>query len=147
MPEAGRGPAADVLVRIPAGARLGGMGRCTREGRWQTAAAAPDPARRVVNSTIAAISDSQFYGAPAWLQLDGFEASAPPIPRATLAEHATRLSGRNLLFSAGRVRVLYIRERRLFVLAKPKGASVAMSSIWGVHDVGEPSANTSKASP
>ena len=107
-----------------------------REGRWRPPLQL-DQRATFVNDTIAAISDSQFYGAPAWLQLDGFEERhADRAAGDTLAGHAARLSGRAAV-GAGRVRVLYIRERRLFVLVKPNGRWSRCLPTAGALDVDE----------
>ena len=136
VPEAERGPAADVLVRI-----LQGLAWEAWTLHREAGGEPPlqlDPARATfVNDTIAAISDSQFYGAPAWLQLDGFEERHATVLQATRSPGMPLVYLGALLLVLGVFAMLYIRERRLFVLVKPNEALVAMSSNRRALDVDE----------
>jgi cytochrome c biogenesis protein len=97
-----------------------------------------NPARATfLNDTIAAISDSHFYNAPAWLQLDGFEERHATVLQATRSPGMPLVYLGALLLVLGVFAMLYIRERRLFVLVKPNEALVAMSSNRRALDVDE----------
>ena len=136
VPEAERGPAADVLVRILQGLAWEAW-MLHREAGGEPPLQL-DPARATfVNDTIAAISDSQFYGAPAWLQLDGFEERHATVLQATRSPGMPLVYLGALLLVLGVFAMLYIRERRLFVLVKPNEALVAMSSNRRALDVDE----------
>jgi cytochrome c biogenesis protein len=90
-----------------------------------------------VNDSIAAISDSLFYGAPAWLQLDSFTERHATVLQATRSPGMPLVYLGALLLVLGVFAMLYIRERRLFVLVRPGGALVAMSSNRRALDVDE----------
>ena len=136
VPEAERGQAADVLVRILQGLAFEAW-TLHRETTGE-AALELNPARATfLNDTIAAISDSHFYGAPAWLQLDAFEERHATVLQATRSPGMPLVYLGALLLVLGVFAMLYIRERRLFVLVKPNEALVAMSSNRRTLDVDE----------
>ncbi|MDX9716555.1 MAG: cytochrome c biogenesis protein ResB, partial [Thauera sp.] len=72
VPEAERGQAADVLVRVLQGAAWEAWMQVRADAGLDAAEVSPARAT-YVNDSIAAISDSLFYGSPAYLQLDSFE--------------------------------------------------------------------------
>lgn len=136
VPEAERGQAADVLVRILQGLAWEAWAM-QREAAGE---AMPElnPARATyLNDAIAAISDSLFYGAPAWLQLDGFEERHATVLQATRSPGMPLVYLGALLLVLGVFAMLYIRERRLFVLVKPNETLLAMSSNRRALDVDE----------
>lgn len=136
VPEAERGQAADVLVRILQGLAWEAW-TMQHEAAGETAPEL-NPARATyLNDAIAAISDSLFYGAPAWLQLDGFEERHASVLQATRSPGMPLVYLGALLLVLGVFAMLYIRERRLFVLVKPNEALVAMSSNRRALDVDE----------
>lgn len=84
---------------------------------------------RFVQDSLNAISDSFFYGAPVYLHLNSFEQVQASVFQ------LTRSPGKNivylgcLLLVAGIFAMLYIRERRLWLLIKDDGrALLALSS-------------------
>ncbi len=136
VPAAERGQASDVLVRILQG---------TVWEAWlmvrEAAGLAPleaTPARATyVNDGIAAISDSLFYGAPVYLQLEAYEQRQATVLQATRSPGQPLVYLGALLLVLGVFAMLYIRERRFFVLLKPGEALVAMSSNRKAMDVDE----------
>jgi cytochrome c biogenesis protein len=128
VPENEREKAADVFVRVLQG--------CTWEA-WQLLRERQKqkplemtPARAdFVRDTVNSISDSFHYGAPVYLELDQFEEIKASVIQ------ATRSPGKNGVFLgcallvAGVFFMLYVRERRLFVLLKDSGeVLLALSS-------------------
>jgi cytochrome c biogenesis protein len=96
------------------------------------------PARATyVNDSIAAISDSLFYGSPAYLQLDSFEERLATVLQATRSPGQPLVYLGSLLLVLGVFAMLYIRERRFFVLVKANEILVAMSSNRKALDVDE----------
>lgn len=134
VPEAERSAAADVLIRILQGVASEAW-MMAREVDGEPALAL-NPARATyLNDTIAAISDSQFYGAPAWLQLDAFEERHATVLQATRSPGMSLVYLGALALVLGVFAMLYIRKRRLFVLVKADEALVAMSSNRKALDV------------
>ena len=136
VPEAERSQAVDVLVRIVQGLAWEAW-TLHREAAGQPALELNPTRATFLNDTIAAISDSQFYGAPAWLQLDGFEERHATVLQATRSPGMPLVYLGALLLVLGVFAMLYIRERRLFVLVKPNEVLVAMSSNRKTLDVDE----------
>jgi cytochrome c biogenesis protein len=136
VPAAGRSQAAEVLIRILQGLAAEAW-MMARETAGEPALEL-NPARATyVNDSIAAISDSLFYGAPAWLQLDSFTERHATVLQATRSPGMPLVYLGALLLVLGVFAMLYIRERRLFVLVRPGGALVAMSSNRRALDVDE----------
>lgn len=128
VPEPEREKAADVFVRVLQGCAWEAW-QLTRERQklkpLEMNAARADFVRDSINS----ISDSFLYGAPFYLELDQFEEVKASIIQ------ATRSPGKNgvylgcALLVAGVFFMLYVRERRLFVLLKDSGeVLMALSS-------------------
>lgn len=136
VPEAERSQAVDVLVRVLQGLAWEAW-TLHREAAGQPALELNPTRATFLNDTIAAISDSQFYGAPAWLQLDGFEERHATVLQATRSPGMPLVYLGALLLVLGVFAMLYIRERRLFVLVKPNEVLVAMSSNRKTLDVDE----------
>lgn len=90
-----------------------------------------------LNDTLAALSDSLFYGVPVFLQLMSYEERQATVLQATRSPGQPLVYLGSLLLVLGVFAMLYIRERRLFVLLKPNEALVAMSSNRKAMDVDE----------
>ncbi|THF62357.1 cytochrome c biogenesis protein ResB [Pseudothauera nasutitermitis] len=91
-----------------------------------------------LRDTLAALSDSLFYEAPLYLQLTGFEHLQATVLQVTRSPGKPLVYLGSLLLVLGVFAMLYIRERRLFVLLKHQGAGlVAMSSNRKAIDVDE----------
>ena len=81
-----------------------------------------------VRDTIHALTASLRYGSPFYLQLTSFEQRHATILQATRSPGKSLVYLGSLLLTLGVFAMLYIRERRLFVLLKKDEALVAMSS-------------------
>ncbi|MDR2924367.1 MAG: cytochrome c biogenesis protein ResB [Azoarcus sp.] len=81
-----------------------------------------------VRDAFFALTASQRYGAPLYLKLDSFEQRQATILQATRSPGKPLVYLGSLLLTLGVFAMLYIRERRLFVLLKQGEALVAMSS-------------------
>ena len=94
-------------------------------------AAEVSPARATyVNDSIAAISDSLFYGSPAYLQLDSFEERLATVLQATRSPGQPLVYLGSLLLVLGVFAMLYIRERRIWVWLAPRdGATHATMAL------------------
>lgn len=136
VPEAERGQAADVLVRLLQGI----VWEAWMEVRGNAGLASLEitPERATyVNDSIAAISDSLFYGAPAYLQLDSFDERLATVLQATRSPGQPLVYLGSLMLVLGVFAMLYIRERRLFVLVQANETLVTMSSNRKALDVDE----------
>ena len=136
VPEAERGQAADVLVRVLQGAAWEAWMQVRADAGLDAAEVSPAHAT-YVNDSIAAISDSLFYGSPAYLQLDSFEERLATVLQATRSPGQPLVYLGSLLLVLGVFAMLYIRERRFFVLVKANEILVAMSSNRKALDVDE----------
>jgi cytochrome c biogenesis protein len=83
------------------------------------------------------MSDSHFYGSPVYLQLDAFEQRQATVLQATRSPGQPLVYLGSLLLVLGVFAMLYIRERRFFVLLKPNEVLVTMSSNRKAMDVDE----------
>jgi cytochrome c biogenesis protein len=82
-----------------------------------------------VRDTLNAVSDSLHYAAPVYLQLDQFQQVQATVLQATRSPGKKWVYLGSLLLVLGVFAMLYVRERRLFVLLKRDGtALVALSS-------------------
>lgn len=81
-----------------------------------------------VRDVFFALTASIHYGAPLYLQLDSFEQRQATILQATRSPGKPLVYLGSLLLALGVFAMLYIKERRLFVLFKKEEALVAMSS-------------------
>ena len=87
-----------------------------------------------VRDSLAALSDSFFYGSPVYLQLKRFEEVKASGFQLTRAPGQNIVYGGCILLMLGVFAMFYIRERRLWLLLKPAHADtpacvlVAMSS-------------------
>lgn len=118
VPKAEQEKAAEVLLRLMSGA-LWDVWQIAREGEG-----APPPQYTPQNAAFLqtamnALSDSFFYGAPVFLQLDGFDHIQASVFQ------FTRSPGKNvvylgcLLLVLGVFAMFYIRERRAWLWLKP----------------------------
>lgn len=136
VPEAERGQAADVLVRVLQGTVWEAWMMVRASAGLDTPELTPARAT-FINDSIAAISDSLFYGSPVYLQLDSFEERLATVLQATRSPGQPLVYLGSLLLVLGVFAMLYIRERRLFVLVKANEILVAMSSNRKALDVDE----------
>ena len=120
VPEAERGKAAEVLVRILNGS-LFELLQLTRERAGLAPLAADEHARAFMTQAVLALSDAQNYPAPFALELTDFtqvQASVFQVARAP---------GKNVVYLGcallilGVFAMLYVRERRVWVWLAPHG--------------------------
>ncbi|MDR3086405.1 MAG: cytochrome c biogenesis protein ResB [Azoarcus sp.] len=98
----------------------------------------PDEAHApFIRDTFIALTDSLAYGAPFYLQLTEYEQRQASILQATRSPGKPLVYLGSLLLALGVFAMLYIRERRLFVLLKEDTALVAMSSNRKTIDLDE----------
>ncbi|MDR2032709.1 MAG: cytochrome c biogenesis protein ResB [Azoarcus sp.] len=90
-----------------------------------------------VRDTLIALADSGRYGAPFYLQLDAYEQRQATILQATRSPGKPLVYSGSLLLALGVFGMLYIRERRVFVLLKDNETLLAMSSNRKTLDMGE----------
>ncbi|WP_374265080.1 cytochrome c biogenesis protein ResB [Zoogloea sp.] len=128
IPEAERDKAADVFIKILEGATWEAWKQ--RRADAGLPAIELDPKRaRLLRDTLNATSDSLHYGAPVYLQLTGFEEVRATVLQVTRSPGKPIVYFGSLLLVLGVFAMLYIRERRLFVLIKDSGeALIALSS-------------------
>jgi cytochrome c biogenesis protein len=74
---------------------------------------------RLVRDSLISISDSFFYGAPFYLQLLQYEEVKASGLQLTRSPGKNIVYGGSLLLVLGVFAMLYIRERRVWVLVKP----------------------------
>jgi len=137
IPEAERDKAADVFIKILEGATWEAWKLARAEARLP-AVSADGPAARLVRDTLNATSDSLHYGAPVFLQLAGFEEVRATVLQVTRSPGKPIVYLGSLLLVLGVFAMLYVRERRLFVLIKDSGeALIALSANRKSMDVEE----------
>ncbi|MDR2259878.1 MAG: cytochrome c biogenesis protein ResB [Azoarcus sp.] len=90
-----------------------------------------------VRDALIALADSGRYGAPFYLQLNAYEQRQATILQATRSPGKPLVYSGALLLALGVFGMLYIRERRLFVLLKNNETLVAMSSNRKTIDLDE----------
>jgi cytochrome c biogenesis protein len=107
-----------------------------REQAGLTAPAMDDRHVQFLGNTLAALSDSRFYGAPLYLQLTDYTLRQATVLQVTRSPGKPLVYLGSLLMVLGIFAMLYIRERRLFVLIKPDGdVLVALSTNRRTMDV------------
>ena len=137
IPEAERDKAADVFIKILEGATWEAW-KLARADAGLPAITLDSGAARLVRDTLNATSDSLHYGAPVFFQLAGFDEVRATVLQVTRSPGKPIVYFGSLLLVLGVFAMLYIRERRLFVLIKDSGeALVALSSNRKSMDVEE----------
>lgn len=129
VPEAEREKAVHTYLKIVSGAAYEAY-RISQERNGNPAPLPEEAAGPFIQDSLNAMSDLFFYGAPFYLQLNNFE------HREASGLQLTRSPGKNLVYSGSVLLVLgifamiYIRERRIWLLIKPQTNHVlfAMSS-------------------
>lgn len=137
IPEAERDKAADVFIKILEGATWEAW-KLARADAGLPAISLDGAAARLVRDTLNATSDSLHYGAPVFFQLAGFDEVRATVLQVTRSPGKPIVYFGSLLLVLGVFAMLYIRERRLFVLIKDSGeALIALSSNRKSMDVEE----------
>lgn len=118
IPQAEQEKAADVYVKVLEGAALEAL-QLARE-RANLPPAPFDPQTlRFVRDTLTSVSDSFAYGAPVYLQLVQYEEVKASGLQLTRAPGQNIVYGGSLMLVLGVFAMLYIRERRIWLLVKP----------------------------
>ena len=108
-----------------------------REAAGQDALEPGDEHAPFIRDTLIAMVDGFRYDAPFYLQLINYEHRQATILQATRSPGKPLVYLGSLLLALGVFAMLYIRERRLFVLLKRDEALIAMSSNRKAIDVEE----------
>ena len=126
VPEAEQEKVAEIYLKILQNAALEAL-QMTRRRANLKPAEINDDTRQFVADSLNAMSDSFFYGAPLYLQLADYqEVKASGL-------QLTRSPGKNIVYAGSMLLVLgvfamlYIRERRIWLLVKTESALFAMS--------------------
>ncbi|MDD3352730.1 cytochrome c biogenesis protein ResB [Zoogloea sp.] len=137
VPEGERDKAADVFIKILEGTAWEAW-KMARAASGQPAPEATGGNGRLLRDTLNATSDSLHYGAPLYFQLKAFEEVRATVLQVTRSPGKPIVYLGSLLLVLGVFAMLYVRERRLFVLIKDSGeALVALSSNRKSMDVDE----------
>jgi len=118
VPEAERDNAAQTYIKIISGAAYEAY-NLARERAGKAPAAPDEETMLFLQESLNSLSDLYFYGAPFFLQLKEYE------HREASGLQLTRSPGKNLVYSGSVLLVLgifamiYIRERRIWMLVKP----------------------------
>jgi len=137
IPEAERNKAADIFFRVLDGSAWEAW-QLARAAAGEPPAALDARHARLVRDSLKATSDSLHYGAPVYFQLTAFDEVRATVLQVTRSPGKPIVYLGSLLLVLGVFAMLYIRERRLFVLIKGSGeALVALSSNRRSMDVDE----------
>lgn len=131
VPEAERGRAGEVLVRILSGT-LFELAQLTREQHGLKPLAPEEKTQAFMNQAVLALSDAHLYPAPVAFELKDFTQVQASVFQ------VTRSPGRNIVYLGcallilGVFAMLYVRERRVWVWLAPREggaqATIALSS-------------------
>lgn len=126
VPEAEREKAADVYIRILEGVALEAL-QLARSRARQAPLADDEQAQRFIRDSLISISDSFAYGAPFYLQLLQYEEVKASGLQLTRSPGKNIVYGGSLLLVLGVFAMLYIRERRLWVLVRADRGTLLMA--------------------
>jgi len=118
IPAADREKAADAYIKVLEGVALEAL-QLARERAKLPLAPLDEQTLRLVRDSLISISDSFFYGAPVYLQLLQYEEVKASGLQLTRSPGKNIVYGGSLLLVLGVFAMLYIRERRVWVLVKP----------------------------
>lgn len=118
IPEADREKAADAYIKVLEGAALEALQLARERAKLPPPALDPQTLRFVRDSLIS-ISDSYAYGAPFYLQLLQYDEVKASGLQLTRSPGKNIVYGGSLLLVLGIFAMLYIRERRIWILVKP----------------------------
>ncbi|CAM2150102.1 cytochrome c biogenesis protein [Pararobbsia alpina] len=128
VPRAEQPKAADLLLRMLEGSVFD-LWRIARHNAGEPAPAAGDDSSRFVRSSINALSDSFFYGAPVFLQLDSFQQIQASVFQVSRAPGTKIVYLGSLFLVVGVFAMFFVRERRVWFWVKetPAGTGVLMA--------------------
>lgn len=118
IPPAEQEKAADVYVKVLEGAALEALQLARERAKLPPAPFEPRTLR-FVRDSLTSISDSFAYGAPVYLQLVQYEEIKASGLQLTRSPGKNIVYGGSLLLVLGIFAMLYIRERRIWLLVKP----------------------------
>jgi len=118
IPQAEQEKAADVYVKVLEGAALEALQLARERAKLPPAPFEPQTLR-FVRDTLTSVSDSFAYGAPVYLQLIQYEEVKASGLQLTRAPGQNIVYGGSLMLVLGVFAMLYIRERRIWLLVKP----------------------------
>ncbi|MCW5576699.1 MAG: cytochrome c biogenesis protein ResB [Burkholderiales bacterium] len=118
IPQAEQEKAADVYVKVLEGAALEAL-QLARERAGLPPAPFEPQTLRFIRDTLTSVSDSFAYGAPVYLQLVQYEEVKASGLQLTRAPGQNIVYGGSLMLVLGVFAMLYIRERRIWLLVKP----------------------------
>ena len=118
IPAADREKAADAYIKVLEGVALEAL-QLARERAKMPSAPFDEQTLRLVRDSLISISDSYAYGAPVYLQLVQYEEVKASGLQLTRSPGKNIVYGGSLLLVLGVFAMLYIRERRVWVLVKP----------------------------
>ena len=127
VPEAEREKAAQTYIKIITNVAFEAY-NLSLERAGKKPAAVDESTQSFIQDSLNAMSDLYFYGAPFYLQMTKYE------QRQASGLQLTRSPGKNLVYSGSILLVLgifsmiYIRERRIWLLVKPASVLFAMSA-------------------
>lgn len=128
VPEGEREKAADIYLRLLQGVAWESL-QYSRERAGLKALEPTAERARFVQDALNAMSDSFFYGVPLYFQLLNYDEVKASVFQLTRAPAKNIVYLGCLLLVLGVFAMLYVRERRLWVLVKPGGSVLmAMSS-------------------
>jgi len=120
VPADEREKASDVFVKILQGCTWEAW-QWMREKNRQPALEFTEPRAQFVRDVLWGASDAFFYGSPVYLQLTGFEEVRASVFQVTRSPGQPWVFLGSLLLVAGVYFMLFVRERRAFVLIKQSG--------------------------
>jgi len=132
VPAAEQQKAADVLLKILNGT-MWELWQLERERNKLPVVAETAQSGAFLQQAINALSDSFFYGAPVFLQLDDYQEVKASVFQLTRAPGKNIVYLGCLLLVAGVFAMLYIRERRVWVWIKDKSQDPGQAPGHGSH--------------
>ncbi|HQR50685.1 MAG TPA: cytochrome c biogenesis protein ResB, partial [Methylophilaceae bacterium] len=127
VPQQDRERAAQTYIKIVGNAAFEALAM-SRE-RAGKAVPQPDEATlQFVHDSLNSMSDLFFYGAPFYLQLTDFEQRQASGLQLTRSPGKNLVYGGSLLLVLGIFAMIYLRERRIWLLVKPRTVLFAMSA-------------------
>jgi cytochrome c biogenesis protein len=121
VPRAEQAKAADLLLRMLEGS-VYDLWRLAREKAGEPALVPGDDSSRFVRSSINALSDSFYYGAPVFLQLDSFKQVQASVFQVSRAPGTKIVYLGSLFLVIGIFSMFFVRERRVWFWVKETAA-------------------------
>jgi cytochrome c biogenesis protein len=125
VPRAEQPKAADLLLRMLEGS-IWDLWQLSRQKSGETALPPTDDGTRFVRLGINALSDSFFYGAPVFLQLDSFKQVQASVFQVARAPGTKIVYLGSLLLVVGIFSMFFVRERRVWFWVKETAAGTGV---------------------